>query len=79
MTAAVAGGSGIQDDPVDFGSSRVLREDSLGVADWGVAELAWVPSDLCSGGAVAVGGKGKAGWALGRVVTGWQMLLSALL
>lgn len=27
LTSAVASGLGIQDDPVDFGSSRVLRED----------------------------------------------------
>lgn len=42
------------------------------------AELARVPGDHCSVGAVAVGGKEKAGWDLERLVAGWQALLSAL-
>lgn len=57
---------------------RLPQSGSLRGARTCPAELACVPSDRCSGGAVAVGGQAKAGWDLERLVAGWQALLSAL-
>lgn len=70
-------GLGIPGDPVDSGSSRVLREDSLGLASWREAGRAQQSWPGCPVTAAVVGGQGKAGWDRERLVAGWQALLSA--